>query len=145
MNQLEQKSQKESELEIFTSGTTFRAVLERAEQPECMFQWQRLLRKLQVISRFALISLFSPSAACSLHISSFSLSLYFSTLFLKQETRPELLMICYLIFCKWRRLHLSHNREDYREPSFYLFFYKHAVLFRIGLCVFFLFSRTLLA
>ena len=122
MDQLEQKSKKKPELEIFTSGTTLQDVLERAEQPECMFQRQRFLRKLQVISGFAVISIFSILAACSLHLSSFSLSLYFSTLFLRQETRVDFLEICDLILCKGRRLHLSHHREDYPEPSFFISF-----------------------
>ena len=85
IDQLKQKSQKEPELEIFTSGTTLQAVLERVEQLKCMFQQQRFLRKLQVNSGFALISLFSSQAACGLHISSFSLSLFFSTLFLETK------------------------------------------------------------
>ena len=84
---------------------------------------QRFLRKLKVILGFALISLFSILAASSLHLSSFSLSLYFSTLFLRQETRVELLEICDLILCKGRRLHLSHHRKDYPKPSFFYLFY----------------------
>ena len=91
IDHLEQKSQKEPELEIFTSGTTLQAVLGRVEQPKCMFQRQTFLRKLQVNSGFALISLYSPKAVCGLHISSFSfsLSLFFSTLFLETK-KPDL-------------------------------------------------------
>ncbi|KAF3507478.1 hypothetical protein F2Q69_00006280 [Brassica cretica] len=42
------KCLKEPELEIFKSGTSLQAVLEPAEKPDCMFQRQRFLRKLQV-------------------------------------------------------------------------------------------------
>ena len=60
-----------------------------------MFQRHRFLKKLQVISGFA-IFLFSLPAACGFHISSFFFSLYFSTLF---YTRNQTLGFCTRRFC----------------------------------------------
>ncbi|KAG5415583.1 hypothetical protein IGI04_003150 [Brassica rapa subsp. trilocularis] len=77
----------------------------RAEQPECLFQRQKFLRKLQPLSGFSLISLFSLPAACGFDISSFSKPYSRTPLLgfaiLKRETAPSL-----------------SSREDYPEPSF---------------------------
>lgn len=70
-----------------------------------------------------------PPVALIYHIFCFSLS-YYAII-----DRRKPLETFVLLDCKGRRLHLSHHREDYPEPSFYLF-YLHEVLFRIDLCVF---------
>ncbi|KAG5400897.1 hypothetical protein IGI04_015504 [Brassica rapa subsp. trilocularis] len=93
------------------SGATRVTVLDRAEQPECMFQRQRFLRKLQPISGFALISLFSLPAACGFDISSFYVSPDYFALFL--EKKPDLrvgdLRFCYFVKGEG---HLSRLREE---------------------------------
>ena len=78
------EEKKSANLEFFTQ-TSLTTVLDRAEKPECMFQRQRFIRKLQPISGFALISLFCLPATCGFHISSFSIFLYYSTLFFGEE------------------------------------------------------------
>ncbi|KAG5400121.1 hypothetical protein IGI04_014728 [Brassica rapa subsp. trilocularis] len=67
-----------------------------------------------------------PPVALIYHIFCFSLSFYA----ILDRRKP--LETFVLLDCKGRRLHLSHHREDYPEPSFYLF-YLHEVLFRIDL------------
>lgn len=83
---------------------------------ECLLQRHRFLRKLQDISRFALIiSSFFPSRMWPPDIFLFSFTLFSTLNFARKHTLDFGFAICIL----WRgRLHLFRLTEDYPEPCF---------------------------
>ena len=97
-------------------------VPDRGEHPECMFQRQRFLWKFpNILGFYKELPPFSPwpSETCK-YI--FSYSFTHTTLLFQRKTTLELLEICDLIFCKGRRLYLSHHREELPKPFFYFIY-----------------------
>ena len=83
------KEEKKSKFEVFFTQSSLTTVPDRAEHSKCLFQRQKFLRKLQLISEFSLIFVFFLPAACGFCINSFSVFYIFPTLLFERETNSR--------------------------------------------------------